>query len=368
MTYNLFSDGLAVVPIPLAKDVEPWLINYLADIPEVSHHQASLDASRSREDVVANTLYSSSGFGALNEPSSYHNKPVRLLRTLAKETVQPVLQEYARSRGWTNINYEQLIDRLLVRHPSQKPMTEKAHRDEAINALAGDTIFGGWIAMSDGDGFTAALGSHRQCNGAFVPSGGIGFAPLTKAESSAYTLTRVEVPKYSIIVFHANMVHSITARSRKTPLIRLFVGHRLTTAVEPLYVDDAPVMKKNLSRVSKPMAVTRGKKTMKAPQLIQKVVSPGLKNVLCRLAVPPLPSGQHFPIISPFAYSMHKAKKYKWITTRYRPQLFGRTEWPAEPLPWEDIAYMDATRLLLSRPDFPKYTQPERALHFPQPL
>lgn len=349
MAEALHAKGLVVVSIPKAAAIEASLMAYLKNIPETTE--------AARQQPLGTTSFSGSSFGALNESSSFHNPASRRIRELVAEKVEPILAAYAELSGLDTWQCEQLMDRLLVRNPDQLVAPEKGHRDESTNALPGDRMFGGWLAFSEGDVFTAAEGSHRDLSGAYLPAGGTGFAPLSKEEAASLTMTRVKVPKYGFLLFHANIAHKITRKKRKTLLVRQFVGYRLTQSKEPLYHTEAPIVKGTLSRP------TCGKKRLLAGHM-----SPALSTVFDKLVVPPLPSGQQFPMISQFAYSMHKAKKYAWLSRRFRPDLFGLKEWPSEPLPWEPIAYMDSSALLAADPSYPPYTPGERALHTPHPL
>jgi hypothetical protein len=280
-------------------------------------------------------------------------------------------------------------------------MAESAHRDQSTNALPGDVIFGGWLALSGGDSFVFSPGSHRNNEGGLLPANGIGFAKLAKEEVKRFPMQRIAVPKFAVVLFHANIVHKVAASKRNTPLIRLFVGHRLTTHKEPLYLSDSPVLKKTLSRPPPPVniatatdagavetapslptatataaaVVSKKRKRVpaasKPPAVVEGLTSPSFRDVFKRFRGPPLPSGQQFPIISSFAYGMHKVMKYEWLSGRYKPELFGLDAWPTTPLPWNKIGYMvpdAATKLLEASALVPKYTKQEKAMHVPHPI
>lgn len=369
----LYTDGVVVIPVGPPAEMVGALFEYLRNIPETT----------TASQPVADTIFSGSGFGALNEPSTFHCKPVRDLRARVAAAVRPVLQAYVRRReldpgadthdSARAVRFEVLMDRLCVRHPTQLPMKESTHRDESIDALPDDTIFGGWLALAepgqppaprDGDAFTAAKGSHRDATGAFLPAGGDGFTPMGKAEAAALQLTRVPVPPGSVVLFHQNLGHAITARRRKTPLCRLFVGHRLTKSTVPLHATAAPIVSRTQARP------TRSQR-MKKPRLVAGHTSPALATVLATMAGPAIPSGQQPAIISAFAWNMGKKRKYPWLKARYPPQLFKLPAWPEQPPPWSTVAYMDpaaAAARLRGRPDFPPYTTAEKTLCTPQPL
>lgn len=413
-------EGACTIPVPGVQELLPSLFRYLNHMPEVvgaepttgiaqkeafsSSGVGALVGSDPTTWIAQKKAFSSSGFGALNEPSSFHNKPARDLRRCVYTAVTPVMKAWLKAEGLSTsaYNYEQLIDRLLVRQPDQQPMLESAHRDESTNARPGDVIFGGWLALSDGDGFTFSPKSHRNEDGDLLAAGGKGFAKLGKGDAKQYVMKKIAVPKFSVILFHAHIVHKVAGSKRKVPLIRLFVGHRLTTHAEPLFNNASPILRKGLSR---PPALTstagdaagtvatgattaggaassadgtkarRGLKRKRgekqAAAVVEGMESPSLSAVFKKFRGPPLPSGQQFPIISAFAYAMHKAKKYAWMANRYKPGLFGLVSWPPKPLPWSKIGFMNpdaASALLEGDPNVPLYTETEKAIHRPHPL
>ena len=42
---------------------------------------------------------------------------------------------------------EQVVDRVMIRRPGDKPVAEMWHRDVAMNAKPTDKFFGGWINL-----------------------------------------------------------------------------------------------------------------------------------------------------------------------------------------------------------------------------
>jgi hypothetical protein len=126
---TLLSQGAATISIPGAEELFPTLLSYLANIPEVNPapvdmadttatNKSSATAVDSNMVLVKGAVFSSSGFGALNEPSSFHNKPARDLRRKVYKAVVPVMKAWLAKEGLpATTNYEQLLDRLLVGGP-----------------------------------------------------------------------------------------------------------------------------------------------------------------------------------------------------------------------------------------------------------
>jgi hypothetical protein len=87
---------------------------------------------------------------------------------------------------WTH--FEQLPDRLMVRHPSKSVTPEGAHRDVSPSVPGQrHLVFGGWINLNEfmTHHFTCVPGSQPNAN-TNVNNTGAGFKPLSKAEKSQY--------------------------------------------------------------------------------------------------------------------------------------------------------------------------------------
>lgn len=372
-------------PIPGANECAPALIEYLQNIPEMR------DEARGPRALKENA--SSSGFGALNEPSSYHNPAVRRIRRMIYNAVHEVMRAVVAQAGLCDHHFEQLIDRLLYRQVGQTVPAESAHRDEATSALAGDLIFGGWMAFSDLDRFTFSPGTHRDAQGELLPAAGNGFSKIPKASASDYPLTTVAIPQGHFVMFFANIAHVVRPSKRKTPLLRLFAGHRLTLSRVSLNHWGASIRLIDYTRVKvpeppkavpAPLVVAAGgggacsskrkrgshAGSLKRVRMMKGVESPPIRESMENFLVVTLPSGQHFPIISRFAYSMQRKdkNKYKWVCKRFKSELFGFEEWPEEPVPWEAIAYMDPVKAqaCCKAAGYPSYSEAEMRQHVPQ--
>ena len=100
--------------------------------------------------------YVGGGFGALGNPSSFHNELVRQLRLRIMMSAVPLFSTYEAQARKGKRRYailEQLLDRMLFRPAKDKPTAESWHRDISLhleefrgaNIDEGDIVFGGWI-------------------------------------------------------------------------------------------------------------------------------------------------------------------------------------------------------------------------------
>lgn len=113
------------------------------------------------------------GFGALGNPSSFHDPVVRQFRRKIKRlAVRPVMQDYTRRKFGTTRNFalEALFDRLCVRMDDFKsPSAEAWHRDiydantyglrplpHSLPQGSQDEMFGGWTPKRE----KKRLGTH----------------------------------------------------------------------------------------------------------------------------------------------------------------------------------------------------------------
>lgn len=172
------------------------------------------------------------GFGAFNFPSSFHHKWPRKLRKEAMKAVYPFLQNYVHeTKMQDKFKVHIVSDRVLVRGPDTYFGGEKAHRDEAINALPGDVVLGGWWNTSfQPQYFSCHPGSHTAANN------GRGFYKVSKEEQKSFKEARrlVTIPAGCILIFNENLLHEVLGKKSEHVVQRLFLGWRLTTSNTPL--------------------------------------------------------------------------------------------------------------------------------------
>lgn len=230
------------------------------------------------------------GFGALGNPSSFHHPVVQELRVKVKHCLEenlfrPYCQQLSVENDLGELRLEALFDRICIRHPRFGDVTPEAwHRDayddnlspelrplpESLQGAPGkslkDCIFGGWLNLNTGaqeyQYLACILGSHTTKS----TSVGGGFCAIPKSEHASLNSQLAEqamssysqflqtnskgyvmVPPGHAIVFLQGLVHMVAASTGKkrgledvdnegpSPDLRLFIAHRLTTDVSPLF-------------------------------------------------------------------------------------------------------------------------------------
>lgn len=181
------------------------------------------------------------GFSALNNPSSYHNPFVRMLR----EWVMYVLVERLFTEFVCNVmpaetrdryRLEQIIDRMMYRPPGVEVGAETWHRDEAPLQRRGDHVLGGWINLDLEDQFFSCVPTtHRDVDFDTRPKKGFGRLRDPREIARAERLKElIRIPPGHVMVFYEDLVHEVVKRKMKRLTIRLFLGWRLTLADTPL--------------------------------------------------------------------------------------------------------------------------------------
>ena len=169
------------------------------------------------------------GFAAMANPSSFHHENVRKLREMFMSVMldADVLPMKGRK-------LEKPFDRLMYRVVGEKPKAESMHRDEAIMAQDGDTIFGGWVNLDDSSQyFSCAPKTHKEVGGKNK-----GFAKIASKEEQEFyrpQFRRIEIPPGCILVFYERLVHEVLSIKATQPVLRMMLGWRVTNSNEPLF-------------------------------------------------------------------------------------------------------------------------------------
>jgi hypothetical protein len=196
--------------------------------------------------------YVKGGFGALGNPSSFHNPFVREKRRWAMRTMVPIFKALQTLRENTPRKIEQIVDRMRVLRPKATISAETWHRDTTPAKFThpGDLIYGGWINFDKAESLPQLLSafpkSHRQLP---LPSMAAkqGFAKANKDEIVELNQLKesilaktgekgwfIEVPPGHMLVFRQEMVHEVVRSkgNREEPSYRLFTAWRVTNSNE----------------------------------------------------------------------------------------------------------------------------------------
>jgi hypothetical protein len=130
---TLYTDGVCVIPVLTSKELKCYHTHFYKELKHFPEYKEN-----NKNPLVVG------GFGALGNPSSFHNTTVRTLRIRLMFSTIPLLSKYP------NLNkrkLEQLIDRMSIRRVNTSLSKESWHRDVAENLSKDDIIFGGWINL-----------------------------------------------------------------------------------------------------------------------------------------------------------------------------------------------------------------------------
>lgn len=228
---HLKREGFVVIPCIATEDVPRWRAGFreaLASMPEFKEPRAMLESATFRGKPVP---FVGGGFSALGNPSSFHNAFVRRARQRAHRCVMEAVFGSMLRRN-PELQFEQVIDRMMFRRAGQSASAEAWHRDEAKFAQPGDSIFGGWINLDTfNQKFSGVPRSHIE-----VGNQNGGFATIPKSQHAHYRQMRksVEIPPGHIFIFYERMVHEVVGKKLRVDQHRLFLGWRTTYQTAPL--------------------------------------------------------------------------------------------------------------------------------------
>jgi hypothetical protein len=277
------------------------------------------------------------GFGGMANPSSFHHPFARKLREMmvAEVLEADVLPLEGRP-------LEKVFDRFIFRNRGDTPTPESMHRDEAKTAVDGDTVFGGWVNLDDGDQFfSCAPRTHKS-----VGNQNKGFAKITNPAEKAFYRNKFElirIPAGHLVIFYERLVHEVRAVKATSRMLRLMLGWRISDATEPLFGS----------------ALTL--------------------DWVRRQGVPYLKSGQHTPIFPQIYPNLFWRRMGPWSTRMFQPQCLtlhtiqessvgdaGQTYW--RPIV-DDLGKDKRSMLSLQEyglPLHPAYDEHELRLLYPQ--
>lgn len=204
----------------------------LAPLQRHMRHDLIAEAKNFQEFKTGVKQYVLGGFGALGNPSSFHNPTVRRIREWSMVAALPTFRQLLKEKK-TRMRLEQIPDRMMIRLKGQSPSKESWHRDIAKNAVPTDMTFGGWLNLDPvNQYFSCVPGSHTQK----AKRTKKGFAPIPKSEHKRLKADsrKIAIPPGCIIIFFEHIVHEVFSSKAKDTIVRVFLGWRLTKDNAPL--------------------------------------------------------------------------------------------------------------------------------------
>ena len=172
------------------------------------------------------------GFGALGNPSSFHNLFVRKLRMNVYKNSKKIFKSM-----YKNKNIECVFDRMMLRTKGQAPSRETWHRDVTPNLKENDKMFGGWINLDDENQyFSCVPGTHKISQTDMKKKG---FAQIKKGTEEFKKLDaekiKVTIPPGHCIIFFQHIIHEVLAKKMKYDSYRVFNRFRITNDTTPVF-------------------------------------------------------------------------------------------------------------------------------------
>jgi hypothetical protein len=289
---SLIENGYVI--IPLLSNEELWFYHYylkneLKNFPE--YKSPDLD-----------TIFVYGGFGALGNPSSFHNYLVRSLRLRLMPLAVPLFKEL-NNQEKTDRKLEQIIDRMAIRRKGTSVTAESWHRDQAPLPDPKDDVFGGWINLdlSGEQYFSCVPKTHKQNRDK------AGFVKLSEEEvkNAEKNKKKLIIPPGHIFIFYQDLMHEVIKRKMPYDSYRLFTGFRLTS--------------KNESMFDNKNKVIFGNKLFKQGYDLKEF---DYNKLLIDQGVVPLPSGQHPPMyaMNNLRYTLQRKGLTEWSKNTFKPE------------------------------------------------
>jgi len=278
---ELFINGVCVIPVLTKQELKCYYNQFYQELKNFPEYLP--DTS-----IKLGKVYVLGGFGALGNPSSFHNTTIRTLRIRLMFSIIPLLSKFIDkylSLSENPLKIEQLIDRMSIRRVGTSLSKESWHRDISKDTEKSDIIFGGWINLdkSNEQKFSCVKKTHKINE--FDIKDKKGFATIPKEEHKKYNESKstIKIPPGHQIIFFQNIIHEVLSIKQTVESIRLYSGWRLTTFDKPLIKD--------------------------------------LKERLLDQSIILLPSSQKPPMYSANHLSFHRDATIKWSKETFLPQL-----------------------------------------------
>lgn len=235
---KLYINGVTTIPVLSSSQLEEYrklLKQEMTQFPEYLRNTTN------------KLVYVLGGFGALGNPSSFHNPTIRklrrkvyqqaiarLFRQLAND-YQEVLEDKEKE-----YHLEVLFDRFMYRLKGTSPSAESWHRDVAKDSMIdfNDEIYGGWINLDTESQYMSCIpGSHLGVRLKGLKSG---FATIEKKDIDKFKPYKqlFEIKPGHCIIFPQYLLHEVVSKKAPYDMMRLFTGWRLSTTGNSFYTKE----------------------------------------------------------------------------------------------------------------------------------
>lgn len=236
---KLYVYGVTTIPILSSSQLDEYRTNLKQEMelfPEYLRNSAN------------KLVYVLGGFGALGNPSSFHNPTIRRLRKkvyqqavarLFRQLVNDYQTEVENNDQQHTYYLESLLDRFMYRLKGTAPSAESWHRDVANDKLIEfyDEIYGGWINLDTESQFMSCIpGSHLGVRLKGLQSG---FATIGKKDIDKFKPYKqlFEIKPGHCIIFPQYLLHEVVSKKAPYDMMRLFIGWRLSTTGKSFYTN-----------------------------------------------------------------------------------------------------------------------------------
>lgn len=196
--------------------------------------------------TIPNNEFVLGGFGALGNPSSFHNPFVRKIRMTVYKKACAIFSEL-----YPKKNIECLFDRMMLRVKGNAPSKESWHRDITPNLKSGDKMFGGWLNLDDTPQYFSCVPGTHKVNEEDLKKKGFAAIKKDSTEFKKFNEQKiqVEIPPGHCIIFFQHIIHEVLAKKMKHDSYRIFNSFRITNDTTPVFNIESVLDNQSVARL-----------------------------------------------------------------------------------------------------------------------